>query len=1095
MAQQVDWLGPFIEQELQAVVKWKRSRQNNTKSSTEKTRFSDDGSNFYSDAEAEQLPEDAKVQVLKMLTKDDVVIVLVSDGFTVVKALLSQDAVAILQDEIDDEVNEDTKGDVLAIREATVVSTPLGPPEGFIHLRIESVKYCHHLRKLHKTARAVEQVEAVRRLIDGDLTDVVNRQYAINEGTADEPYDLTNDEATTGGNDDVQTATRAARQALTPSQQSSRASQVLLARQSTSPSQGSKGAVATQISYKKPTGPNLRTDGLQMENGVNLQRPQGATFRSSPTARLPHRSPPKPVTVDSTTKHLLGLLGNKRVAVDPPHAPAPPAKSARFESPAAEAQLQGKHSSPPSRALAPQTSEGRTEAAPAPATPVPVSHPETAPQKSREAESTSDRVLATANDTPDMNGDSSATKQITLPTQQGKNQLGSTRRVHRPRPIPRDQQELLDLETSWIPAKPGKRFPHPNVPARYLQRWIAEAAAARQQAEPERRQAPDAPSKEAVEKESSSSDSASLSSSEEEDGEEEEGEEEEDSLIPGWEQTPTQRGKVLPPDSTMESNSQVSMVNYQKTPVQASSSQSNRASPSATQQRSNQVATQQSSAQDISQRSHNTVDVDRNVRSQTPRTWTKDEDARVMVGTRKGKTDMEIVIDYRMNRSPKDIASRRRVLLQKYPDEMAPTTPTKVHDSHSTDGRPSTSSSRHSAGDHSMSRSRTSDRYMPNPSWSRYQHSPPHNGPPPSSRRSSQRHNGSSVRRHSGHQLDGASDEVDVPVSSLRWHQTPVGQASDTVVKATPANGENEDDDMGMSVPRSLEEDPILAHRQKRREHFASSHIQRRKDWFSQIYTAYRKARPKDSVSPSALSEAIADIFPDTEPRRENSISQSNVGSSPPQATARRADLDGAADAPKVAQSGQPKHAPSNGAGPIKTTKVSMALAGSSAAKSSGRPSLFAQFASPSHQAIESTKVTPTSQPSRKQLRWTCEAEMSRSVSTSTLSASECQPFSRSGQPGSARHVPTAGTTPLEKQSNGTTSKSADGTMKSASRNKPHKRHTEPPEGASHEREGYFTEFVDSMKRLKPGGAFAIPKEQQKKPAGKKQFSVLSWEL
>jgi hypothetical protein len=44
--------------------------------------------------------------------------------------------------------------------------------------------------------------------------------------------------------------------------------------------------------------------------------------------------------------------------------------------------------------------------------------------------------------------------------------------------IPKDQKDLLDDPSSWIPSAPGHTFPHPNVPIALLKAWNAKAAGA-----------------------------------------------------------------------------------------------------------------------------------------------------------------------------------------------------------------------------------------------------------------------------------------------------------------------------------------------------------------------------------------------------------------------------------------------------------------------------------------------------------------------------------------------------------------------------------------------------------------------------------------
>ena len=46
------------------------------------------------------------------------------------------------------------------------------------------------------------------------------------------------------------------------------------------------------------------------------------------------------------------------------------------------------------------------------------------------------------------------------------------RRIYR---IPKNQQAILDNQSSWLPPAPGHEFPHPNVPVKLLKLWNAKA--------------------------------------------------------------------------------------------------------------------------------------------------------------------------------------------------------------------------------------------------------------------------------------------------------------------------------------------------------------------------------------------------------------------------------------------------------------------------------------------------------------------------------------------------------------------------------------------------------------------------------------------
>lgn len=49
------------------------------------------------------------------------------------------------------------------------------------------------------------------------------------------------------------------------------------------------------------------------------------------------------------------------------------------------------------------------------------------------------------------------------------------RRPYWQRAIPPAQQRLLDSPTSWLPALPGRQFPHPNIPMELLSKWNEQA--------------------------------------------------------------------------------------------------------------------------------------------------------------------------------------------------------------------------------------------------------------------------------------------------------------------------------------------------------------------------------------------------------------------------------------------------------------------------------------------------------------------------------------------------------------------------------------------------------------------------------------------
>ena len=62
MAKPTDWVGPFVERELAAVIDWHK----NNKGRSRESRFSDDGSNFRSTARNFSLSDEPLVQITEV---------------------------------------------------------------------------------------------------------------------------------------------------------------------------------------------------------------------------------------------------------------------------------------------------------------------------------------------------------------------------------------------------------------------------------------------------------------------------------------------------------------------------------------------------------------------------------------------------------------------------------------------------------------------------------------------------------------------------------------------------------------------------------------------------------------------------------------------------------------------------------------------------------------------------------------------------------------------------------------------------------------------------------------------------------------------
>ena len=494
MAKPVEWLGQFIEDEVRSVIEWKKHIQSNPQVKRDPDeRFSDDGSNFRSGIVSSTLPNDANVQISKVLSIHDPVTVLVSDGFTRVKARLSMAAVATLEAESGEQIGMEMRGDVFSIRGATVISTPYGPSEGFVQLAIDGLDYLYHLRKDIGRPTTIEQRPRMKQLIEA-ITELRLQQY----GSAhDKPSAHQNEP------EPIPAAPRDDEREQ-ESDYDTLGSQPLLLPKSSPPvsfqvqqSPSSQLALATQVPVrKKAKGPNLAKDGFEMEAGLNLDRPTGAGFVNA-SRRVPSHERDRPPAIAGNTAHLLSLLGKRK----------------------AEQQRQPPSPDPLQQPTSPPTANVH-KSTPQPRRPEPMV---------KRTSATSSPIAQTHSQRPARSD--------------------TTPRNYRRRKIPRDQQNLLDRPTSWVPSLPGQRFPHPNVPIGLLKKWNAQVPPLKQSKKPSESQVLE-PTSATVEADSPleaspmeiSDDSSSESSSEDEE-------------IPAsqWPPSPSQmRAKPsLPPDSSI----------------------------------------------------------------------------------------------------------------------------------------------------------------------------------------------------------------------------------------------------------------------------------------------------------------------------------------------------------------------------------------------------------------------------------------------------------------------------------------------------------------------------------------------------------------
>lgn len=512
MAKHLDaWLTAFVEAELRAAIAWKQQARKYPKVKIDPDeRFSDDGSNFRSVAGRNQLPRDAKVQLLKVFSASDPAIVLISDGVSQLKAILFEDALSTLETGLTQKLDLDVEGDVISLNEVTVISTPYGPSEGFLQFSVHAIEYHHHLRKTIGNPAHISKHQSIASLIE-ETTRIRHWQSQDDQGAHDADISLadateTNDAAASQIDDRAITHIDSSPVAKSVQRSSPAAT-------STTPLK--RGVLATQVATQVPAkrksvGLSLSSDGIEVESGVNLDRPKGPAF-----AIDNHRST-APVAKRSL---LLGLLGKEK----------PNPSEQVVEASAAG----GAHDDATPDEEAADSPEG---------------HAVHVPEHTLPAPSVHDEVISSA-----------AVRHAYARTPEP--QSIGPRIPYGRRKVPANQQHLLDNRASWQPSLPGDQFPVPNVPIELLEQWN-NAAFPVQPSHPVGaevvHEVHDQPMSDAPENESEQSDDSSSSSSDEEVGPSQ------------WPESPPQTRKaMLPPDSTFGSNTTGTQASPHKLPLRS----------------------------------------------------------------------------------------------------------------------------------------------------------------------------------------------------------------------------------------------------------------------------------------------------------------------------------------------------------------------------------------------------------------------------------------------------------------------------------------------------------------------------------------------
>ncbi|KAI7710842.1 hypothetical protein KC353_g9397 [Hortaea werneckii] len=513
------WLGDLVEGELNAVIEWHKATQNAPKIKRDPdSRFHDDGSNFRSAVQSPPLTLDSKVQILEVICLSPSPIMLLSDGNVSVKAKLSDTAVSVIEDELEEPLSTDMKGDVISINSINVVSTPYGPADGCLQLEVENLQYLYHLRKTVGTPDAIGQRQNVSTLLE-EIRTIRAQQY-----TDDSPTDATSKLPRSRQNSVVPQSQAAAGSA----HYDTGAPEAQLGEGGSQPGSLSNSSTNTQTSpaihslqtqqgfatqakaplKKARKGPSLGKEGYEMAGGVNLAKPMGPALGIDKNAAT---SPPRSHRAEASTTNtaqLLNLFGGGAKA------PSRPSNAEEV----IEIDVE-------------KSADGDTATA---------------------ATSRVERLGTTDHEA--FHDSQRSVKRRRLSAQNSETRIEYARRR-----IPARQQSLLERKESWFPSMPGQVFPVPNVPIELLKAWdlaarnnhaqSAHEACHERDFESVGRVAP-AIERNDPDRDGGDLDTSSSSSSDEEFGE---------SQWPTSQPTPTKdfssplKRSTLPPDSTEES--------------------------------------------------------------------------------------------------------------------------------------------------------------------------------------------------------------------------------------------------------------------------------------------------------------------------------------------------------------------------------------------------------------------------------------------------------------------------------------------------------------------------------------------------------------
>ncbi|RMY56960.1 hypothetical protein D0863_12798 [Hortaea werneckii] len=425
------WLGDLVEGELNAVIEWHKATQNAPKIKRDPdSRFHDDGSNFRSSVQSPPLTLDSTVQIIEVVCLSPSTLLLLSDGNVSVKAKLSDTAVSVIEDELEEPLSTDMKGDVISVTSINVVSTPYGPADGCLQLEVENLQYLYHLRKTVGTPDAIGQrqnvsalLEVIRTIRANQYTDGLPRNVPSQRPRSRENSVVPQSQALVGSSHSDTGAPEAH-----PDEGGSQPGNLSIPSTETQtspaiPSLQTQQGFATQakVALKKARrAPSLGKEGYEMAGGVNLAKPLGPALGIDKNATP---SPPRSIRAESSTTntaHLLNLFGGG------------PKVPSRASNPKELIEIDVENSADDDQVT--------------PATP-----------RVERLETTDHEAL---------HDSQRSVKRRRLSAQDSETRIEYARRR-----IPPQQQSLLDRRESWYPSVPGQVFPVPNVPIELLKAW------------------------------------------------------------------------------------------------------------------------------------------------------------------------------------------------------------------------------------------------------------------------------------------------------------------------------------------------------------------------------------------------------------------------------------------------------------------------------------------------------------------------------------------------------------------------------------------------------------------------------------------------